>query len=173
MMIAIPSPGEPFPARRRGVSGFTLTELVMVIVIVGILAVVALPRLSDTTTLRAGAFHDQVVAALRYAQKSAVSHRRLVCATFTATTVTLTIAAANPAIACGAAVLVGPNAGNAYAQSPDPTNVTIAIAPAGPVFFQPTGTATSDGAGTTITDYGITGANMTAITVVGATGYVN
>jgi MSHA pilin protein MshC len=172
-MIAITSLGGPCPACRRGVSGFTLTELVVTIVILGILAAVALPRLSGTSAFRAGAFHDEVVAALRYAQKSAVSHRRLVCATFTATSVTLTIAAANPAAVCSATTLIGPNGGNAYAQSPDPTNVTVAIAPAGPVFFQPSGVATSDGAGTTTTDYSISGPGMTAMTVVGATGYVN
>jgi MSHA pilin protein MshC len=172
-MIVTSALGEPFPACRRNVLGFTLTELVMTIVILGILAAVALPRLSGTSAFRAGAFHDEVVAALRYAQKSAVSHRRLVCATFTTTTVTLTIAAANPAAACSASILIGPSGGSAYAQSPDPTNVTVAIAPAGPIFFQPSGVATSDGAGTATTDYSITGAGMTAITVVGATGYVN
>ena len=172
MMTAI-TLREPPAACRRRVSGFTMTELVMVIIVLGILAVVALPRLSDSATFRAAAFHDQIVAALRYAQKSAVGHRRLVCATFTATTVTLTIAAVNGATVCTATTLIGPSGGSAYAQSLDPANVTVAIAPGGPIFFQPSGVATSDGAGTAITDYNITGPNMIAIALVGATGYVN
>jgi Tfp pilus assembly protein FimT len=150
-----------------------LVELVMVIVVLGILAVVALPRMSDTSTFRAASFQDEVAAALRYAQKTAVSHRRLVCATFTTTTVTLTIAAANPAVACGVATLNAPDGNSAFARSLDTTNVTTTAV--GPIYFQPSGIATSDVAGTTIANFNTTVTGLTAITVVGATGaiYVN
>jgi MSHA pilin protein MshC len=150
-----------------------MIELVMVIVILGILAVVALPRMSDSLTFRAASFQDQVAAALRYAQKTAVSHRRLVCATLSATTVTLTIAAANPAGACSATTLNGPDGNAVFAQSLDPANVTTTVV--GPIYFQPSGIATSDGNGTTIANFNTTVTGMTAITVVGATGliYVN
>ena len=50
-------------------AGFTVVELVMVIVIIGIIAVVAVPRM-DTSTFRALEFHDRTVAALRHAQKN-------------------------------------------------------------------------------------------------------
>ena len=66
---------------RRRVRGFTLVELVTIMILVGILAVVAIPRM-DTSAYYAAQFHDQTVAALRFAQKSAVSHRRLVCVSF-------------------------------------------------------------------------------------------
>lgn len=61
--------------------GFTLVELVTIMIIVGILAVFAIPRM-DTAGYHAAQFHDQTVAALRFAQKTAVSHRRLVCVSF-------------------------------------------------------------------------------------------
>lgn len=152
-------------------AGFTTIELVVVIVLLGILAAAVLPKLSDTATFRQAAFRDEVVAALRYAQKSAVSHRRLVCATFTATTVTLTIAAANPAAACGTAILQAPDGGSAYASSRDPDHATVAVV--GPIHFQPSGAATADAGGSSVTDYSIAVAGMTPVTVQGATGYVN
>lgn len=160
-------------ACRQRAAGFTMVELVVVIMILGILAVVALPRMSDSLTFREAAFQDEVAAALRYAQKTAVSHRRLVCATFTTTTVTLTIAAANPAVACSGTTLNAPDGNAAFARSLDPANVTTGVV--GPIYFQPSGVVTSDGGGATIANFSTTVTSMTAITVVGATGliYVN
>lgn len=53
--------------------GFTLTELIMVIVIVGILSVAALPRFFDNDVFQQRGAADQVKSALRFAQKAAVA----------------------------------------------------------------------------------------------------
>ena len=157
-------------------AGFTMMELVIVIILLGVLAVAALPKLSGNSIFRAAAFHDEIVAALRYAQKSAVSHRRLVCATFTPTSVTLTIALNDSDTACSATTLNSPTGDAAYARSLDADNVTVDLSPSGPIYFRPAGTATADGAGSNPTDYTVTvndsGSVSASITVVGATGYV-
>lgn len=157
---------------RRSACGFTLIELIAVIIILGVLAVVALPRLGGDNVFRSAAFHDEVAAALRYAQKSAVAHRRLVCASLTASTVTLTMATTNAATACGAATLNAPNGDTAFARSGDPARVIVSVAPGGPIYFQPSGTVTADGAGTAPTDFTATVTDAPPISVVGATGYV-
>jgi len=61
----------------RRASGFTLTELVAVIVIMSVIAAVALPRLNESG-IDAAWFQEQVKAAVRYAQRQAVAQRRLV-----------------------------------------------------------------------------------------------
>ena len=72
-------------------SGFTLIELVMVIVILSILSIVILPKFGDNSVFQARGFADQVLAALRYAQKSAIAQHQNVCVNLTATSLTLTI----------------------------------------------------------------------------------
>lgn len=66
-------------------AGFTLIELVMVIVIIGTLAVVALPRMVDTTSWRLRAFNDQLQSQLHTAQRLSLTQRSPVIATITAT----------------------------------------------------------------------------------------
>lgn len=159
-----------FPGLRKH-QGFTLVELVVVMVLLGILAVAILPRLAPDTFGEAG-FHSEVVAALHYAQKTAVSHRRLVCAQLTATTVTLQIAAGNPAAACGTALLRAPNGADAFAATTSTSMTLTAGTLPATLFFQPDGRITTDAAGTGLWGAGILVANMPAITVSGGTGYV-
>ena len=93
---------------RRSVSGFTIAELVAVILIIGILAVAAIPRLIDRQTFDRVGFNDQTLATLRYAQKAAIAQRRTVCATFSTTSLTLTLASAVGSATCDIP-LAGPN----------------------------------------------------------------
>jgi len=150
-------------------NGFTLVELVMVMVMIGVLAVVVLPRLQENSSLRAAAWHDQVQAALRHARQTAVGHRRLVCATVATGAVTLTIASANPATTCGAAWR-GPDGNIAWAR--EGSGIATSVTPAGTLYFQPSGRITSDGAGTTALNASVTITGETAIGVVGETGHV-
>ena len=57
----------------RKVSGFTLVELIMVIVILGIISAISIPLFLNTQTLQGRFFFDQLKSDLTVAQRSAVS----------------------------------------------------------------------------------------------------
>ena len=54
-------------------SGFTLVELVIVLVLLGIISVVALPKFFDAGSIREKGYCNEVVSALRYGQKLAMA----------------------------------------------------------------------------------------------------
>ena len=68
-------------AGRRHGHGFTLVELVIVMIILGVLAAYAAPKLVPSDFYAKG-FHDETLSILRYAQKAAVAQRRMVCVSF-------------------------------------------------------------------------------------------
>lgn len=95
--------------RRKGAIGFTLIELIMVVVMLGVLAVVAAPRIFNSNDFNARGFHDETLALLRYAQKAAIAQRRTVCVTFTISSASLTMASAPATFDCASSVtLRGP-----------------------------------------------------------------
>jgi len=154
---------------RRRQAGFTIVELVTVMVVLGVLAAVAMPRLTGNTGFAGVAFRGDIVSALRYAQKTAVSHRRLVCASIDASTVTLSIAQANPSTACGVA-LTSPD-GDPYTSKNAAITATGTFLTSG-LFFQPDGRITTGGSGATLAVGAIGVTEQADIRVQGATGYV-
>jgi MSHA pilin protein MshC len=87
--------------------GFTLIELVMVIVMLGILAVFAVPKMAGPSAFNVRGFHDETLAYLRYAQSTAVAQRRTVCVVFAASSISLSIASVGQSLTCDA-TLSGP-----------------------------------------------------------------
>lgn len=154
---------------RLRIDGFTLVEMISVLMVVGVLAVVALPRLSNIGAFTDVEYRDEIAAALRYAQKMAVAQRRLVCVTAAGNQINLAIASANPAVAC-TFPMPGP-IGRDPAVVPPASGVVLAVTTS-PFYFQPSGVATSDSLGATIVDVTLTPTSQPAITVYGATGRV-
>lgn len=169
-----------FPSGRRAhvprpQAGFTLVELITVLVVVAILAAVAAPRFFTRQSFEERGYYNEVQAALRYAQRLAIAERREVCVALTAASVTLSL---NPTTTLGAAC-TAPVCMPADATPPPcaiavPAGLTLAMAfPNASFRFNGLGQPT-DNAGALLGNQAITLTGMDArtITVWGQTGYV-
>ncbi|MCX7175576.1 MAG: prepilin-type N-terminal cleavage/methylation domain-containing protein [Proteobacteria bacterium] len=83
-------------AHSRSQHGFTMVELVTVMIVTGILAVVALPNFSLLGGYNEVGYRDQVKATLEFARKAAVAQRRYSCVGLGSNTLTLTIDKSSP-----------------------------------------------------------------------------
>jgi MSHA pilin protein MshC len=158
--------------------GFTMIELIMVIIILGVLAVYAAPRILNTGDFTARGFHDETLSILRYAQKTAIAQRRMVCVTFdmAGTPNTSTLTFLNPAGGAAAANgcnanLTGPR-GETPARIIAPNAVTYAAAPS--FNFDGLGQPVSSAGVALVANQVIQVNNASnTITVEAATGYVH
>lgn len=114
----------------RHPAGFTLVELVMTMVIVGILAAVAVPRFFESNVFQSRGFADQVQAALRHAQKVAIAQRRNVCVAMTPGDITLTIASASGTASACDTSLVSPAGESPYKISTPAASISLAYSSA-------------------------------------------
>ena len=142
------------PARSPG---FTLVELVVIIVLVGVLALVAGPRFMGRDSFDSRGFYDKATAIVRLAQKTAVAWRRpaFVCVTATQVTAGTASGCATPLTATGVP-----------AVETAPAGVTLNA-----VEFSFDGLGRSAGATITFTST-IPGDPARQITVAAETGYV-
>lgn len=88
------------PTRFGSQAGFTLIEMITVIVLMGMLCIYVAPRVFDGTVFKASGFHNETLSLLRYAQKTAIAQRRVVCLAFTPSSATLHISALPGVLAC-------------------------------------------------------------------------
>ena len=145
--------------------GFTLIELIVVLLITGILAVTVAPRLQQSA-IDEGGFVTEVLTAARYAQKIAVSTGcNVQFASNTATDTYAITYTGVPAVCAGiAGPVFNPGAGgNFTGTAPNGVNITTTTAVFDDIGRSSTGIQT-------IT---ITGSGTHTITIEGETGYVH
>lgn len=149
-------------------SGFTIVELVIIIVIMGILAAMAAPRFFDRNVFDSRGFYDQVITTLRYAQKAAIAQHRFVCVAFTANSVTLTtgVTAACDTNLIGPVGSVSPPPCAQDTYSVCNSNASFTATPA-PFNFDALGSPTPAPPPFTVSGYPV------SITVEAETGYVH
>lgn len=149
-----------------------MVELITVMVLIGVLAAIGIPRLMGDNGTGAAVFGDQVRSALRLAHSNAVARRRVVCVQAAGTTVQLRIRRNTGLGACDNVQLDGlADAGFASKDS----KLTVANAPA-TLFFRPDGTVSDSATGAPLgsTELRIlaSGALERTIILQGSTGYV-
>ncbi|MGE5452270.1 MAG: Tfp pilus assembly protein FimT/FimU [Acidobacteriota bacterium] len=144
-------------------AGFTLVELILVIVVMGLLAGVAVPRLMNNRSQDEVSTRDELKATLRLARQVAVSRNRDVCFMRTPAQFSLVYLNAG-ACALGGAAVLEPGTGQPHVV-PLPSGVVLAGAAT--IRFNSRGQLVPNGANLQIT----VGA-LPALTISRETGFV-
>jgi MSHA pilin protein MshC len=148
-------------------TGFTIIELVAVMVIAGIIAAIAAPRFIGVDAFEARGSYGTLASALRYAQKTAIAQRRNVYAAVNTSTRTVCLGYTSN---CSNAV-IDPATQAAYSKTLS-NNVTI-TASTTPIGFDGLGRPLPNAVATfTIQNNVVPSESTRTITVEAETGYV-
>ena len=153
--------------------GFTLVEMVLTMVILGILAAVSLPKFFDRSTFDERYFHDDLISAARYAQRLATGSGCAVRLSVSGTGFNL-MQDSNCSLSAPSYTLAVPRPGDseAFSNVDVPASLTITSSQAA-LHFLPAGGAIDSG-GTSVGNATIifSGTTPRTIHIAGATGYV-
>ena len=164
---------------RASSSGFTIIELVLVIVLAGIMAIIAIPRFSSMNTYRSRVFYDEVLNSLRYARKLAVGKNLHIQVDIAASSITLRQRTEGTNCTTGAtfAALIDPETNASPYVKTAPAGITLS--PVISLYFDGLGSAyLVSGIATTCpiistSTINVTGSTLSeTITITGATGFV-
>jgi len=154
--------------------GFTLVELVLVLMIAGILATVAIPRMVDRSAFQTHGGAAEVRTALRYAQKLAMAKNRVVCVATTPTNLTLRFTNPVGGAACNQTVArPDGDASNPTYTVTLPNGINLASAPVTTFRFNAQGRPTNNAGVLLNTATTLTVGGTAQVRVEPETGYVH
>ena len=153
--------------------GVTLIELIAVIIVLGILAAIAMPRIGDLDIFKTRGFYDKVGSTLRYAQKAAVASGCDVEVTSAANQLTLLQRhdCSSPTSAFDQPVPI-PGESDSPNLVTAPSGTALSATPSTFV-FDSLGRAVDPGTGNPIAANVTVQVGAQSVTVVGDTGYVD